>query len=120
MLDTNFVPLQREQFSMLREAKRLVTKEFSIELSLQDKNVLQRLYGFALESENERLFEIFNELYSAQKSTKAQDQDQTKKAAHSTTANNTRAQLDSIQVGDVVDGKRCTGFYRGQPVFKVV
>ena len=118
MLDTNFVPLQREQFAMLREAKRLVAKEFSIELSLQDKNVLQRLYGFALESENERLFEIFNELYSAQKSTKAQDQ--TKKAAQSTTANNTPAQLDPIQVGDVVDGKRCTGFYRGQPVFKVV
>lgn len=118
MLDTNFVPLQREQFAMLREAKRLVTKEFSIELSLQDKNVLQRLYGFALESKNERLFEIFNELYSAQKPAKAEEQ--TSKKPQDTAVDHKLVQLDSIRVGDVVNGKRCTGFYRGQPVFKVV
>ncbi len=118
MLDTNFIPLQREQFAMLREAKRLVTKEFSIELSLQDKNVLQRLYGFALESENERLFEIFNELHSAQKPEKVEAHKNAR--PKNSPANSSSSKLDSIKVGDVINGKRCTGFYRGQPVFKVV
>lgn len=62
MLKKDFVALQREQFALLREGKRLVLKEFGKKLSLQDKDILEQLYGFALDSKEEELFEIFSRL----------------------------------------------------------
>ena len=61
----NFIPLSREQFAQLREAKRIIKEEFNADLQLQDKNVLEQLYKYALESKNDRLFDIFNEIYQS-------------------------------------------------------
>jgi len=64
MIKFEFVALSREQFTLLREAKREVKKEFGEDLTLADDNVLKELYGYALESKGETLFGIYDELRS--------------------------------------------------------
>ena len=125
MLKTKFKPLERKQFSLLREAKRLVATEFSKELSLQDKDILDQIYGFALESEGERLYEIFNEMHSSlddeQKTDKKQNTVVQGDWANSKPTSAAKEELvveKKIQVGDIVDGQKCVGFYRGHPMFK--
>jgi hypothetical protein len=64
MIEFDFVALSREQFTLLREAKREVKKEFGEDLILADDNVLKSLYAYALESKGETLFTIYDELRS--------------------------------------------------------
>lgn len=125
MLKTKFKPLDRKQFSLLREAKRLVATEFGKELSLQDKDILDQIYGFALESEEDRLYEIFNEMHSSlddeQKIDKSQNTVVQGEWGNSKPVAAPKKELvaeKKTQVGDIVDGQKCVGFYRGHPMFK--
>lgn len=125
MLKTSFIPLDREQYALLREAKRLILKEFEQELKLQSKDVLDKLYAFALESKEERLFNIFSELHASQEAKrKAKSEPDSNiiagQWAQNDSAKNQKKSMKNIQIGDVVDGKRCTGFYRGNPVFEAL
>ena len=125
MLKTKFKPLDREQFALLRESKRLVASEFGKELSLQDKDILDQIYGFALESESERLYEIFNQMHQSldpehettSKEGKVVQGDWDNKVAP-TPAEPEQVAEKKLKVGDIVDGQKCVGFYRGQPMFK--
>lgn len=115
MLKTSFVPLNREQFSLLREAKRLVSEEFNKDLILHNKNVLDEVYAFSMESKEERLYEIFNRLQNSTQIDPATNNDNENANA---LPKDHDALIKKIEVGDMINGKRCTGFYRGQPVFK--
>jgi len=65
MLKTKFKPLERGQFALLREAKRLISDEYGKEISLQDKDILDQIYGYALDSKSDRLYEIFNDMHAS-------------------------------------------------------
>jgi len=123
MLKTKFTPLNREQFALLREAKRLVATEFKKDLKIQDKDIMDQIYGFAFESAQERLYEIFNTLHSSFEDTDSEESQDSKNVIglpeRSTNKNvKKKANNDPIKVGDVLDGKKCVGFYRGQPIYK--
>lgn len=125
MLKTKFKPLDREQFSLLRESKRLVASEFGKELSLQDKDILDQIYGFALESETDRLYEIFNQMHSSLDKDQKTDSNKSTVVQGDWGANKatgtSRAELvieKKVKMGDVIDGQKCVGFYRGHPMFK--
>ena len=135
MLKTKFKPLDREQFALLREAKRIVASEFDKEISLQDKDVLDQIYGYALESESDRLYEIFNTMHASLDSDQAsQGKDntvvqgkwdakndaETRKDAEKTKEKTKKGAVENnkVQLGDVIEGKECVGFYRGRPMFK--
>lgn len=115
MLKTSFVPLGREQFKQLRLAKKMVKDEFGEELVLHDERVLEKLYKYALNSENEELFNLFKELHKEQNEIDQSVQGVTPIKRKATQKDTSKGA--DIKVGDVVDGKKCTGFYRGQPVF---
>ena len=57
-----FAMLSREEFVALREARHLIQEEFGETLALEQNDVLDRLYVFALESEDEALFDLHAEL----------------------------------------------------------
>ena len=115
MNKSSYIAISRDQFAQLRQAKKLVKDEFQADLSLQDQDVLDRLYEFALESESEALFNIFSELNGAQSQESAND---SKPALTASEPGKKSGQ--SVAIGDIVDGKRCVSMYRGQPVFKPV
>ena len=52
----------REEFKLLREARSIIKEEFSENISLSAEDVLDRIYEYALESENEMLYEVFMQL----------------------------------------------------------
>ncbi len=54
--------LSKEEFVSLRQARQLIRAEFSEHLALEDAEVLDRLYEFALQSEGETLFDLHAEL----------------------------------------------------------
>ena len=117
MSKKGFVPFRREQFALLREAKKLVLTEFKQELSLQDKNILDKINSYSIESSGTRLKEIYQQLntdtgsaQAASNTTRSSDKNQSSAAK----------QGKKIQIGDMVDGKQCVGFYRGQPVLEEV
>jgi len=116
-MSNNFVAFNREQFRLLREAKRLVLKEFDQQLSLQDSDVVENIYKYALESDDEALFDIFEQLKGP-----AQSPDSKSSSVDTINAASKDSKKGSsdnaLKVGDMVDGRRCVGFYRGQPVFK--
>ncbi len=105
----NFTPLAREQYALLFKAKRLVSKEFESELTLQDPKVIERIREYAQLSSKLELRDIYDRL------SMSQAQVQTKSVSLAKTAIKSP---DELKVGDMVDGKTLTGFYRGQPVFK--
>ena len=122
MLKTKFKPLDREQFALLRESKRLIEAEFGEQISLQDKDILDQIYAYALDSSTDRLYEIFNKMYAS-----IDDQGGTgdsndkvvegkfKKAREMQVK---AASANKVKIGDIVDGQECISIYRGQPVFK--
>jgi len=123
MLKTTFTPLDREQFALLRESKRIVQTEFDKELKLQDKDILDQIYAYALESKGERLFEILNSLSSQinngdTKSANQESKSNVVSGRWSKSKTDDTEQSTAVKVGDTVDGKICVGFYRGQPTFK--
>jgi len=117
MSKKRFVPFKREQFALLREAKKLVLTEFKEDLSLQDKHILGKISSYSIESSDTRLKEIYQQLNADAGSAQAASS-----TARSSEKNKTSAakQGEKIQIGDMVDGKRCVGFYRGQPVLEEV
>lgn len=52
----------REEFKLLREARSLIKDEFSENISLSAEDAVDRIYEYALESENEMLYDIFMQL----------------------------------------------------------
>lgn len=54
--------LSREEFVLLRDARDFIQQEFDQHLALENADVLDRLYGFALDSEKEDLFDLHAEL----------------------------------------------------------
>ncbi len=54
--------LSKDEFVALRNARRLIREEFGEVLALESEHVLDALYGFALDSESEALFDIHAEL----------------------------------------------------------
>ena len=110
MLSTKYSAVDRLQFQLLREAKQLVKQEFGADLQLQDPSVLDRIYEYALDSEEETLFDIFSAL-------KNHEAEQPSPAKNSAKAGRVNPE-GRIDVGDVVDGKRCVAIYRGKPVFE--
>lgn len=130
MLETNFLPLNKEQlnlllkpgpFALLREAKRIISTEFSKELPLHSKDVVNHIHAFSKESKDERLLDIYNELQQyieiEPQAVPSIDKKASDKKASSITSTPTKPKSAKIKVGDIIDGKRCSGFYRGQPVF---
>ncbi len=57
-------PLNEEEFVLLRQAKHLINDEFAEELTLIDGDVMDKLYGFALDSTSEELFDVYSYLGS--------------------------------------------------------
>lgn len=117
MLKTQYKPLNRTQFKLLREAKALIKNEFSEELSLQAETVLDKIYEYALQSNGEELYEIFTEL--------GRDTEVVTQEPESVKTTPVRVQLNinaihKIKVGDIVEGARCTSMYRGKPIFEAI
>ena len=121
MTNNNFVPLSREHFALLREAKRLIANEFQENLTLQGSNILDRIHVFAQTSNSNRLLDIWTELKAPEKNSTegypGPANDSVMKP-NGEPKNNDDRPKGAIKVGDTVNGKKCTGFYRGQPVFK--
>ena len=104
---------QREQFKLLCEAKRLVAKEFDQNLALNSDDLLERLSAFAKDSNQSRLTSIHQKIALGQIAIKSSSPSK-KQTPEPTTLPKSQ---DKIKIGDVIDGKVCSGFYRGQPVF---
>ena len=62
MLKPTRKTITKEQFRILREARRLIKLEFDAPFSLQSDTLMRDLYGFALRSENDELFDLFGEV----------------------------------------------------------
>lgn len=105
MLTTKYNVLDRAQFQLLREAKVMIKKEFDRDLVLQNDDVLDKLYEYAMESREEALFNILYEFKQLSANSRADSQPQVKVAA------------GRLSVGDIIGGKRCVAIYRGKPVF---
>lgn len=121
-MKANLLPLSREQynlllsskpFNLLREAKRKIAEEFEQDLALHSKDVLNDVYKFSLDSKEERLLDIYNILQQHL----GIEAEEFPSANHSNSIGMDVPNTDKILIGDIVDGKRCTGYYRGQPVF---
>ncbi|MEQ9452271.1 MAG: hypothetical protein RJQ07_11865 [Pseudomonadales bacterium] len=56
--------LSKDEFVILRGARRMVREEFDEYLALEEAGVLDRLYGFALESAGEELFDLHAQLHA--------------------------------------------------------
>lgn len=97
---------------MLCEAKRLVAKEFDENLALHGDDLMERLSLFAKVSNQPRLANIHEKVALGQIAIKSSTP--SKNRAESAILPD---QMDKIKIGDVIDGKVCSGFYRGQPVF---
>ena len=107
------VLFQREQFKLLCEAKRLIAKEFDQNLALHADNLVEQLSVFAKVSSQSRLTSIHEKVALGQIMIKSSSQP--KQQAQAQTAS--IKPQDKIKVGDIIDGKVCSGFYRGRPVF---
>lgn len=117
MLSINIKTLRREQFIQLREARKLIKEEFSETISLTDDGVLDEIYKYALESENEALFDIFESFKNAGGSQIINAND-TNKTETAKPTNGLFTRKTKVQVGDVIDGKKVVRMYRGAPVFE--
>lgn len=106
--------LSRDQFIKLRKAKTMIKDEFGKDVSLQDEDILNQIYGFALESSGESLFDLFTEISSDQPSPDKNNSAQ----VTSPPVQQANGHQGRIMVGDVVDGRVVTGMYRGKPTFK--
>lgn len=127
MLETKFLSLSKAQvnlllkpepFALLREAKRAISTEFATDLVLHSKDILNNLHTFSMESKDKRLLEIYNQLlqYSEiEPQAVVSTGEQISITEDTPPTPNTKTA--KISIGDIVDGKRCSGFYRGQPVF---
>ncbi|MBX2848673.1 MAG: hypothetical protein KTR16_10145 [Acidiferrobacterales bacterium] len=118
MVAKTFVPLEREQFKLLRDAKRIIANEFGEDLSLQDPEILNSIYAYAKKSTKEELLNIFVSL-DGKKAEKA-DASVKSGGAPKKSSDAKAKSSNEVKVGDIVDGKQCIGFYRGQPMFKRV
>lgn len=107
------VLFQREQFQLLCEAKRLVLKEFDENLALHADDLMEQLSLFAKVSNQSRLTSIHEKVALGQIAIKSSTP--SKKAKQATIPE--QSIQDKIKIGDIIDGKVCSGFYRGQPVF---
>jgi len=97
---------------LLCEAKRLVAKEFDENLALHGDDLMERLSLFAKVSNQPRLANIHEKVALGQIAIKSSTP--SKKRVETASP---PIQMDKTKVGDVIDGKVCSGFYRGQPVF---
>lgn len=64
MLKSTQKPLSREQFVRLREARQLINDQFDVLVSLNDADVIDTIYDFALRSPTQALFRVFTDLNS--------------------------------------------------------
>ena len=107
MLTTKYKALDRAQFKLLREAKLIIKQEFDFNLKLQEADVLDKLYEYAMESSGEELYEIFNEI------TRSMEPTSPAPVAQRSTKTSTK----NAKVGDIINGKKVVSMYRGKPVF---
>lgn len=56
----------REEFRLLREAKRLIKDEFGEVISLTSHNLKQEMYHFAKKSGHESILKILEQVYQAE------------------------------------------------------
>lgn len=114
-------PMSREQFRLLREAKSLIKEEFNEVVNLQDESILVMIYNFALESKDEKLFSIHEQLQIEVNGKDNQAKTAvTKKSSNSKEAPTVNTQGKKVKVGDIIDGQKCVSIYRGNPVFKPI
>jgi hypothetical protein len=118
MLKATQPTITREQFGMLRDAKKLVKDEFGEELMLQQANVMDLLYQFALRSRNERLFELFSTLNGGKMPGRGIDPTKISLISNDAVTTKTAARSGPVKIGDIVDGERCVRLYRGSPIFE--
>ncbi len=114
MLQSSYTSITREQFSLLRQAKKLIKDEFDEELMLQDAKVLDSIYEYALRSEKEQLFDIFSSLTNGEEPTAVVSTHEAK-PTHTTKPVN---DAGKVKIGDTVNGQKCVAMYRGKPVFE--
>lgn len=107
------VLFQREQLQLLCEAKRLVAKEFSQNLALHADDLMEQLSLFAKVSNQSKLTSIHEKVALGQIAIKSS----AALKKHTQTSATSPKLQDKTKVGDIVGGKVCSGFYRGQPVF---
>ncbi len=120
MLKATQPTITREQFAMLRDAKKLVKDEFGEELMLQHANVMDLLYQFALRSRNEKLFELFTTLNGGKMPGRGINPGKLSPAANDAVTTKPPARSGPVKIGDIVDGERCVRLYRGNPVFEPI
>jgi hypothetical protein len=103
--------LSREEFALLRVARRLVQQEFDQHLALETADVLDRLYGYALDSEEEALFDLHAELNAdAEGGLKTGDTQQLS-AENTAISDQVKPNPDKeADSDDIVEGDAPTGF----------
>ncbi len=102
---------------MLCEAKRLIAKEFDQNLALHADNLVEQLSVFAKVSSQSRLTSIHEKVALGQIMIKSSSQPKQQAQAQAQAQTASIKPQDKIKVGDIIDGKVCSGFYRGRPVF---
>lgn len=103
--------LTREQFIQLREARKLIKEEFAECISLSEEDILDTIYEYALRSEGEALFDLFNLI----------NDNATKNGSHQPINSQSQGMggiAKKAQIGDVINGQTVAGLYRGKPIFK--
>ena len=107
--------LTREQFIQLREARRLIKAEFSECIQLSDDDILDTIYEYALKSEGEELFDLFNLINN---DATAKNAVNSQGGAQNKGTKGMGSAAQKTQIGDVIDGRMVVNIYRGKPVFK--
>jgi hypothetical protein len=105
--------LGREEFVLLRVARRLVQQEFDQHLALENADVLDRLYVYALDSDEEALFDLHAELNADAEGGLEVEDDQHLSTEDADTSDQIEPNTDKEpDTKDVVEGDRPPGFIR--------
>ncbi len=102
----------------MREAKRLIRKEFDRDFKLQSSDVIEQLHKFAKASISDDLMSIYKQLKVEDPKSSQPVGDRVKAKAKSDLSMAINGKSKEIRVGDIVDGRECVGLYRGQPVYR--
>ena len=118
--------LNKDEFVALRQARQIIREEFGEHLALEDTEILDRLYEYALQSEGETLFDLHAELNAgavAASSEAAQPQEEEQDAVVAETEADGEPEPVQAPAADTEEAtesepsglKRVFGLWRGAP-----
>ena len=113
--------LSLNDFKLLKEIKILIKDEFNVEIKLDDENLLNEILNFSEKEEGFKIYEKFSELSIIQIPTEKSNIS-LKEENKETENKKPKFSLSSLfskkpKIGDIIDGKRVKGTYRGKIVF---